>query len=55
MKFDVDTKVSVDVQELFERMSDADQVSFMEQNITYASDDSLVQELVNRGYEVVKD
>jgi hypothetical protein len=23
MKFDVDTKVSVDVQELFERMSDA--------------------------------
>lgn len=54
MKFDVDTKVSVDVQELFEGMSDADQVSFMEQNITYASDDSLVQELVNRGYELVK-
>ena len=54
MKFDVDTKVSVDVQELFDGMRDADQVSFMEQNITYASDDSLVQELVNRGYELVK-
>ena len=54
MKFDVYTKVSVDVQELFEGMSDADQVSFIEQNITYASDDSLVQELINRGYELVK-
>ena len=54
MKFEIYTNISVDMQELFEGMSDADQVSFMEQNITYASDDSLVQELVNRGYEVVK-
>lgn len=54
MKFEIDTNISVDIQELFEGMSDTDQVSFMEQNITYASDDSLVQELVNRGYEVVK-
>lgn len=54
MKFEIDTNISVDMQELFEGMSDTDQVSFMEQNITYASDDSLVQELVNRGYEVVK-
>lgn len=54
MRFDIDTKVSLDLQELFEGMSDTDQVCFMQENITYASDDALVQELINRGYEVVK-
>lgn len=54
MKFETDVKVEVDVQALFEGLNDTDQHCFMEQNITYATDDILVQELINRGYEVVK-
>lgn len=54
MKFDTDVKVSIDLQEVFEKMGDIDQRCFMQENISYATDDALIQELVNRGFEITK-
>lgn len=54
MKIKVETEVSVDIYQLFERVSYEDQLRFLQRNIHRLYDDVLIQELINRGYEVVK-
>lgn len=54
MKFEKEVRFDVDLQELFDDLSGGDQAYFIRENITASDDDTLIQELVNRGYEVVK-
>ena len=54
MKIKVETEVSVDIYQLFERVCYKDQLLFLQRNIYRLDDDSLIQELINRDYEVVK-
>lgn len=54
IKFEKEVKFDVDLQELFDDLSYKDQAYFLAENITSANDDTLVQELINRGYECVK-
>lgn len=54
MKFEKEVKFDVDLQELFDDLNGGDQAYFIRENITASDDDTLVQELINRGYEVVK-
>lgn len=54
MKFEKEVKFDVNLQELFDDLDRKDQEHFLAKNITSASDDTLVQELINRGYECVK-
>lgn len=54
MKIKVEAEVSVDIYQLFERVSYEDQLRFLQRNIYRLYDDVLIQELINRGYEVVK-
>lgn len=54
MKFEKEVKFDVDLQELFDDLGYKDQEYFLAENITSANDDTLVQELINRGYECVK-
>lgn len=54
MKFEKEVRFDVDLQELFDDLNDGDQAYFIRENITASDDDTLIQELINRGYEVVK-
>lgn len=54
MKIKVKTEVSVDIYQLFERVGYNDQLLFLQKNLYRLYDDILIQELINRGYEVVK-
>ena len=54
MKIKVEAEVLVDIYQLFERVGYKDQLLFLQRNIYRLDDDALIQELINRGYEVVK-
>lgn len=54
MKIKVEAEVSVDIYQLFERVGYEDQLRFLQRNIYRLYDDVLIQELINRGCEVVK-
>lgn len=54
MKIKVEAEISVDIYQLFERVGYKDQLRFLQRNIYRLYDDALIQELINRGYEVVK-
>ena len=54
MKINVEVEVPVDIYQLFERVGYKGQLCFLERNIYRLCDDVLIQELINRGYEVVK-
>ena len=54
MKIKVEAEISVDIYQLFERVCYKDQLLFLQRNMYRLDDDALIQELINRGYEVVK-
>ena len=54
MSFIVGAQVKIDLQDVFDNLIIFKQRTFIKENIKCASDDVLVQELVNRGYEITK-
>ena len=54
MKINVEVEVPVDIYQLFERVGYKDQLLFLQRNMYRLCDDVIIQELINRGYEVVK-
>lgn len=54
MKIKVETEVQVDIYQLFEKVGYNDQLLFLQRNLYRLYDDILIQELINRDYEVVK-
>lgn len=54
MKIKVEAEISVDIYQLFKRVGYKDQLLFLQRNMYRLDDDVLIQELINRGYEVVK-
>lgn len=54
MKIKVETEVQVDIYQLFEKVGYNDQLLSLQRNLYRLYDDILIQELINRDYEVVK-
>ena len=54
MKIKVEAEISVDIYQLFERVGYKDQLHLLKKKKKRLDDDALIQELINRGYEVVK-
>lgn len=54
VKIKVEAEISVDIYQLFEKVGYEDQLRFLQRNMYRLYDDVLIQELINRGYEVVK-
>lgn len=54
MKIKVETEVQVGIYQLFEKVGYNDQLLFLQRNLYRLYDDILIQELINRDYEVVK-
>lgn len=52
--FEISKEINLDLQELFEGMSNENRTYFVNNNVSSATDDALIQELINRGYEIVK-
>lgn len=46
--------VAIDLQKAFDKLSRYQQMLFMKENIIRATNDILMQELLNRGYEISK-
>lgn len=54
MKIKVEAEIQVDIYQLFEKVGYNDQLLFLQRNLYRLYDDILIQELIYRGYEVVK-
>ena len=55
MKFEVETNVELDLQELFDGMSESYQADFIRENIGYVREDDLLDEVERRGYITKRD
>ena len=50
----VSAQVTIDLQDVFDNLQTFRKRAFIGNNIIHATDDVLIQELVNRGYEISK-
>lgn len=55
MFYTVDMEVEIDVRDAFDNLTRKEKQSFIDENIDYASDESLIDEIQDRGLKMAKD